>query len=516
MKCIVVIIFSIILPSAIYGQVEICDNGIDDDNDGLIDLNDDDCVCEVIAPISFIPNPSFEEMDCCPDSWSQLNCATDWVQASVPTTDFLHYCDWLGWDNFPPPLPFPDGQGAMGFRNGRVQNGNADPNWKEYAGACLLSPMFKDSSYRFQFDIGFVSSIKSPQIDVTFYGTASCNNIPFGIGDPNFGCPTNNINWKELGRVTVSGGASGGWVNTFIEIVPTEDIYAIAIGPDCVASSSPVSTYYFFDNLLLADLESFGLQISEVSHPCSADFAISVPFNSNFQYQWYLSGIALPGETSSTLTPNYGEGDYQVRILHNGSCKISEVYQYVIPTYTSLAREVICEGDFYEFGTSTLTESGIYVDTFLNYNNCDSIVTLELDVIETEYDTIEASILEGEIFELDDYRFKDEGEYPLVFTTSLGCDTLLLLKLSHFNVFIPNAFSPNGDGVNDVFSPFAPVGEIRSFDIKIFDRWGNFIYHGSEGWDGSSMSTGVYVYLITIDFTYGLSRIFSGDVTLLK
>ena len=39
---------------------EICDNAIDDDEDGLIDLNDPDCECLVIEPVSIIPNPSFE------------------------------------------------------------------------------------------------------------------------------------------------------------------------------------------------------------------------------------------------------------------------------------------------------------------------------------------------------------------------------------------------------------------------------------------------------------------------
>ncbi|MFT5166836.1 MAG: hypothetical protein ACI8P3_002068 [Saprospiraceae bacterium] len=90
---------------------EICDNAIDDDNDGLIDLNDPDCEYEIIEPVSLIPNPSFEDMNCCPSNRSQLNCTDSWIQASEPTTDYLHTCGWMGWDDFPPPLPFPDGQG---------------------------------------------------------------------------------------------------------------------------------------------------------------------------------------------------------------------------------------------------------------------------------------------------------------------------------------------------------------------------------------------------------------------
>lgn len=186
------IFFSIILPCAIFGQVEICDNGIDDDNDSLIDLNDEDCACEIIEPVSLIPNPSFEETDCCPTDRSQLDCASNWIQASEPTTDFIHLCDWLGWDDFPPPQPFPDGEGIMGFRDGRVRNNNsAEPYWKEYAGACLLSPLLAGFSYRFQFDVGFVNRDKSPPINISFFGTSNCDYLPFGSGNEAFGCPSN-------------------------------------------------------------------------------------------------------------------------------------------------------------------------------------------------------------------------------------------------------------------------------------------------------------------------------------
>ena len=113
--------------------VEICDNAIDDDGDGLIDLNDSDCNCPEVEPISLIPNPSFEDQECCPSNRSQMNCATTWIQASAPTTDYLHTCGWMGWDDLPPPLPFPDGEGCLGFRNGRPGGGNGEdpqPNWK--------------------------------------------------------------------------------------------------------------------------------------------------------------------------------------------------------------------------------------------------------------------------------------------------------------------------------------------------------------------------------------------------
>ncbi len=507
--------------STAFCQTEICDNGIDDDFDNLIDLNDPDCSCALIEPVSFIPNPSFEEMDCCPVDRSQLDCATDWMQASEPTTDFIHTCNWLGWQNFPPPMPFPDGEGIMGFRDGRIigegnnTNYGPEPFWKEYAGACLINPLLANQTYRFQFDVGFVDDLRSPPINITFYGTSDCENLPFGIGNNAFGCPTNSLNWVKLGDRLVSGIDGDVWINTFENITPEQDIYAIAIGPACDPVFNPVSTYYFFDNLILADLESFELVVSEENHPCSPDFTISIPNNADFEYQWYQNGIALPGETNSELLMNYGEGIFQVRIIDGSTCRISVDYEYEIPIFNQQPIVSICEGDAFQLGENQLTESGSYLDTIQTGNGCDSIVSLELSVIGTRFDTVAVSILQGETYQIEEFEFTEEGDYPVTLTSSIGCDSLLFLQLSHFNIFIPNIFSPDNDGINDTFLPFGPDGEIVDYHLSIYNRWGNLLFEGKE-WDGRNREPGVYTYRLDVEFAAGTSNSFFGSITLVK
>lgn len=511
------LLFFLLVPFKLMAQVEICDNGIDDDNDGLIDLNDEeDCPCLIIDPIFLIPNPSFEDMDCCPNDRSQLDCASVWIQASEPTTDFIHTCDWLGWDDFPPPMPFPDGEGIMGFRDGRVRgNNDAQPYWKEYAGACLLSPMLKDSIYQIQFDLGFVNLTKSPPIDISFFGTTDCNNLPFGLGNETFGCPSNSPNWERLAVKKVSGGEGNKWVKTTLEITPEEDIYAIAIGPNCAPISTPVSIYYFFDNLLLSDLESFNLFIAQNEHPCSNEFNLSVPYIQDYEYQWYKEGVALSGETAFELSQDYGEGFYQVRVLDGESCRVSAKFEYKIPIFEDTEFVTICQDEIYMFGDLSLNESGIYQDTFKTNDNCDKIVTLELEVIGAQYDTIVATILEGESYDLENYSFKEAGDYPLVLISESGCERLVLLRLSVFNVYIPNIFSPNNDGVNDTFSLYAKEGIIDNINMTIYDRWGNMIHQGGE-WDGSEVQLGVFGYLVEITFKNKSTKRFVGSVTVVK
>lgn len=507
----------VLLPVFCFTQGEICDNGIDDDLDGQIDLNDDDCFCVISEPKSLIPNPSFEERNCCPTERSQLDCATDWIQASEPTTDFIHECDYLGWDDFPPPRPFPDGSGIMGFRDGRVRgNRDAEPFWKEYAGACLINPLLKDTTYRMQFDVGFVDREKSPPIDISFFGTTDCAFLPFGVGNEAFGCPSNSPNWEKLGEVSLSGGNGNVWVNAIIEITPDEDIYAIAIGPDCRAVESPISIYYFFDNLILADLDAFDLEISEIEHPCSDEFTLSVPNNNSFDYQWYLFGVALDGETSATLSQNYGEGDYQVRISDNQSCRLSARFEYRKPRTLRDEPVSICVGDAYEFNGRSLTEPGTYLDTLQDGDNCDVIVTTELTVIGAKYDSVAISIIDGETYEIEGNDFQESGDYMVTLTSSLGCDSLVFLQLNTFEVYIPNSFSPDGNGINDTFYASVPnESDLELESMKIYDRWGNLMYEGDR-WDGATARTGVYVYLFQFKSINGDGVSIYGDLTLFR
>lgn len=52
-------------------------------------------------------------------------------------------------------------------------------------------------------------------------------------------------------------------------------------------------------------------------------------------------------------------------------------------------------------------------------------------------------------------------------------------------LFIPNSFTPNGDGINDIYMP---VGENISWSMEIYDQWGGMLYSGNSGWPGNGVS----------------------------
>jgi gliding motility-associated-like protein len=92
-------------------------------------------------------------------------------------------------------------------------------------------------------------------------------------------------------------------------------------------------------------------------------------------------------------------------------------------------------------------------------------------------------------------------------------------------VFIPNAFSPNGDGFNDIFFPFFSGCDITDYRFTVFSRWGEKVFDSEtigEGWDGyfkgKIMPAGVFTWQITYNLNTpeGLSpEVRAGDVTVL-
>lgn len=68
-------------------------------------------------------------------------------------------------------------------------------------------------------------------------------------------------------------------------------------------------------------------------------------------------------------------------------------------------------------------------------------------------------------------------------------------------ILIPNAFSPNGDGLNDVFKPYLYSFE-ELVSLSVYNRWGEKLYEGTDGWDGTYMDKpvqmGAYIYVVEI------------------
>ena len=102
-----------------------------------------------------------------------------------------------------------------------------------------------------------------------------------------------------------------------------------------------------------------------------------------------------------------------------------------------------------------------------------------------------------------------------------GSATLWVEILGHPPIFIPDAFSPNGDGNNHVFMIYGE--SIKTVDMRIFNRWGELVYETEnqyKGWDGmykgQIQQPGVFVYEATITFLDNSQTQKNGSVALIR
>jgi gliding motility-associated-like protein len=226
----------------------------------------------------------------------------------------------------------------------------------------------------------------------------------------------------------------------------------------------------------------------EICDGSSTILALASP-ESGVTYQWYKDNVPVSGETGSQIVVSQA-GKYKVEGTTAKGCKaMSDVFTLKV-----------------------------------NPNPVANILPITGDVI-CSYDTLEIKAVPGPAY---DYRWTPEKPFRIV-TGAEGekvkgvfIDPLTTVTLTVYNqygcydtattlvqtkpcceVFTPNAFSPNGDGLNEYFNPQLQLGQIL-LTMQVFDRYGKLIYNNTnikKGWDGKyedggEASTGVYMYFI--------------------
>lgn len=270
-------------------------------------------------------------------------------------------------------------------------------------------------------------------------------------------------------------------------------------------------------------------------------------------------------ETTATISASQ-EQSYSVTVYKNG-CSASASVQVSLldpPSAFSLGNDTTFCGDFTrvlstgnqntEWSTDesgaqiTVTEEGTYIAIISN--DCGSVSDTivisknDLPIVDLGNDT---AFCDGELLlsapsEMRSYLWStgdqsteitvtEEGVYFVRITDGNGCansDTIVISSNCANDLWIPNAFTPNGDGVNDVF---LVRGNPRNTTIEkfvIYNRWGNKVFEANNilpsdvttGWDGKYKGEPspfeVYGYEVIARFSNGEKKTLKGNVTLLK
>jgi gliding motility-associated-like protein len=231
-----------------------------------------------------------------------------------------------------------------------------------------------------------------------------------------------------------------------------------------------------------------------------------------------------------------------------------------LDTFTRKAIQ-ICEGESIQINGIDLNYPGIFCSTFLSKDGCDSITCVELKVhprplveIIPNLDTIylgdelklsvrnlRDSLTQIEWFEnersfcqnCEEVFIQPSGttEYLIQETNKEGCISQASARIivdKERRIFIPNVFSPNGDGINDYFTIFSAPGALKIKSLRIFDRWGDMVFENldfepnitSLGWDGTfrgmKSTSHVFAFYAEIIWADGLEEVIKGDITIAR
>ena len=121
-------------------------------------------------------------------------------------------------------------------------------------------------------------------------------------------------------------------------------------------------------------------------------------------------------------------------------------------------------------------------------------------------------------------------DYLLSIWSKEGClvtASVQIIVKNDYTLYIPNVFSPNGDGANDLFTVFAERGIGLISEFMIYDRWGELVWEkkdfpadGSVGWDGSfhgeTMQSGVFAWICEVKLLDGSLQRLKGDLVLVR
>lgn len=212
---------------------------------------------------------------------------------------------------------------------------------------------------------------------------------------------------------------------------------------------------------------------------------------------------------ANTQFPFLAAGSYEIAVLDANDCEfITEVTLYNPPEpMLELGPDLTIElGELASIEAQTnLSDYTIrwYIDGQLQGDTLPRLDTMLL----------ESAIIQAEIFDQNDCTTED---------------ALRITVNKEDPIFVPNAFSPNGDGLNEKLIVFGNASVESILEMRVFNRWGSLVYEASEfqpndvsmGWDGffrgKSAEPGVYVYSLSVKFIDGRTRVFGGDVALMR
>ncbi|AKD56707.1 gliding motility-associated C-terminal domain-containing protein [Spirosoma radiotolerans] len=468
----------------------------------------------MLAGQNLIPNGNFETYRNCPRQDNQLIEATPWYNPNRATPDFYHECFQTGQMSLPPHSG--KGVGHLFF----------DQGWAEYLGVRLIKPLIADECYYFEMYIATDTPNKylpetlgayfstSPVTDVTTTDRLPANPQILDTQPKN---SLGRLQWQRVaGFVTAKGGEQYITIGNFNKEPPFLGYY-----------------YLFVDDISLVPVN---LELGKDTTLCGRQSTLLLDATTPgaFDYRWN-DGSTKP--TRQVTKP----GKYSVTAVT--SCKTltdSLIVDYALD-FSLGADTTICNGqtltlkvpatttstyrwqDGSSTNTLTVRQAGQY-SIRVTQASCIASDTIQVQYIRppelelgpdkqlcgAQLFVIKPTVAEGKFSWTDqisgvERTVSSSGIYRA--SVQNACATVTDSIVIDYNacdcvLYAPNTFTPNGDGLNDVFLAYG-CGDITITSLAIFNRWGEVVFETKDSpflWDGNyrgdHCETGVYAWRI--------------------
>lgn len=267
--------------------------------------------------------------------------------------------------------------------------------------------------------------------------------------------------------VTLTGitNTTGWWSTQSNPQMPISNLAILTVSPQTT------TTYYYNGILTQASItiEVIDAPVINLGHNatiCEGNSITLDAYNPNSTYQW------TTGATTSSITVN-ATGIYMVSV-HNGGCANRDTFYLTVHNAPEVKFQdglVLCPLTYQTITLDAGNDGSLY--QWIPGNQTSSSITVTFS-----------------------------GVYSVIKEYANGCTRTAEVEIKEVcepMVFVPKAFTPNGDGINDRLT--VESSGIESYSLSIFDRWGGLIFEsGSRSWDGKNAPEGMYIHQTT--YTY--------------
>ncbi len=264
-----------------------------------------------------------------------------------------------------------------------------------------------------------------------------------------------------------------------------------------------------FDSISLVIKYPFKLSFSKPDTLCIGR-SVKLYAQGTENYAWYPStGLDNPSISSPTASPTTST-TYQVIGSDSKGCFRDTAYVpvrvYPYPQVNAGADQTINVGN------------QIQIDPTISQDVTSVEWTPSIGIVSQHYPSITVNPNES-------------LEYTVRVKNGAGCEAedkvSVYVLCNNANIFVPNTFSPNGDGANDIFYPRGS-GVFKILNLKVFNRWGQIVFEksnfnandASAGWDGTfkgkQLPPDVFVYMLQVVCDNNSTLTFKGNIALIR